>query len=126
MITTRDRIGYIRRQEHADGTFEFRFIEARIKEVRIGKNRTSVYSDRFRALDADELEDNTQIMSDHSGLVLVGEPFITNAELSRRIQNVVAYWNEHGAESILGERYEPTRREDGANEQAGEAEGSGK
>ena len=111
MITTKDRIGYIRRQEHADGTTEFKFIEAKIKSVRIGKKGTSVYSDKFRALDAGELESNTEIMSDNSALVLVGEPFITNDAMSERLQKVVAHWNKHGAETILGNRTEPPKEE---------------
>lgn len=74
VITTKDRIGYIRRQENTDGTTTFKLIEAKIKSVRIGKKGISVYSDRFRALDAEELEWNTEIMSGNSQLVLVEEP----------------------------------------------------
>jgi hypothetical protein len=111
VITTKDRIGYIRRQENADGTTEFKFIEAKIKSVRIGKKGTSVYSDRFRALDAEELESNTEIMSGNSALVLVGEPFITNDELSERLQKVVSHWNKHGAETLLGNRTELPKEE---------------
>lgn len=113
MITTKERIGYIRRQEHPDGTTEFKFIESKIKSVRIGKKGTSVYSDRFRALDAGELESNTEIMfmSGDSALVLVGEPFITNDELSAHLQKVVAHWNKHGADTLLGNRTEPPKED---------------
>lgn len=111
MITTKDRIGYIRRQEHLDGTTSFKFIEAKIKSVRIGKKQTSVYSDKFYALDAEELESNTEIMSGNSTIVLVGEPFITNDALSERLQMVVDHWNEHGAETLLGVRTEPPKEE---------------
>lgn len=112
MITTKDKIGYIIRREHADGTTTFRFIEAKIKSVRVGRNRTSVYSDRFRAIDAEELENNTEIMSTHPSLVLVGEPFVTNDELSNRLRAVVAYWNKHGAESALGNKTKPPEEDD--------------
>lgn len=112
MITTKDRIGYIRRQEHTDGTTEFKLIEAKIKSICIGKNGRSVYSDKFRALDADELEDNTQIMSDCSGLVLVGEPFVMNEELKEHLQKVVAHWSKYGAETLLGERTEPPKEKE--------------
>lgn len=111
MITTKDRIGYIRRQENPDGTTTFKFYEAKIKSVRIGKKGTSVYSDRFRALDAEELESNTEIMSGDSQLVLVGDPFITNDSMSERLQKVVAHWNKHGAETLLGNRTEPPEEE---------------
>ena len=109
MITAKDRIGYIRRQENPDGTTTFKLIEAKIKSVRIGKKGTSVYSDRFRALDAEELESNTEIMSGNSALVLVGEPFITNDAMSEWLQKVVTHWNRHGAETLLGNRTEPPK-----------------
>lgn len=111
MITTKDRIGYIRCQEHADGTTEFKYIEAKIKSVRIGKKGMRVYSDRFRALDAEDLESNTEIMSGNSRLVIVGEPFITNDAMSEHLQKVVAYWNKHGAKPLLGDRTKPTKEE---------------
>ena len=111
MITTKDKIGYIRRREYPDGTTKFKFIEAKIKSVRIGKKRTSVYSDRFYALDAEELKSNTEMMSDSSKLVLVGEPFITNGEITERLKKVVDHWNKYGAETILGNRTEPPKAE---------------
>ena len=111
VITTKDRIGYIRRQDHPDGTSDFKFIEAKIKAVRIGKKGTSVYSYRFRVFDAEELETNTKIMSDNSQLVLVGEPFITNDALSERLQKVVEHWNKHGAGTIFGNRTKPPKEE---------------
>ncbi len=111
MITTKDKIGYIRRKELADGTTEFKFIEAKIKSVRIGKKGTSVYSDRFRALDAEELEENAELMADTSRLILVNEPFIMNDEMSERLQKVIEHWNMHGAETLLGNRTEPPKEE---------------
>ena len=107
MITAKDKIGYIRRQERPDGTTEFKLIEAKIKSVRIGKKGTSVYSDRFYALDAGELESNTEMMSGLSKLILVGEPFITNDEMTERLKKVVDHWNKYGAETLLGNRTEP-------------------
>lgn len=109
MITAKDKIGYIRRQERPDGTTEFKLIEAKIKSVRIGKKGTSVYSDRFYALDAGELESNTEMMSGLSKLVLVGEPFITNDEMTERLKKVVDHWNKYGAETLLGNRTEPPK-----------------
>jgi hypothetical protein len=107
VITPKDKIGYIRRQENADGTTEFKFIEAEIKSVRIGKKGTKVYSDRFYVLDAEELESNTEMMPESSKIVLVGEPFITNAKMSERLKAVVDHWNKYGAETMLGNRTEP-------------------
>ena len=111
MITTKDKIGYIRRQENPDGTTTFKLIEAKIKSVRIGKKGTSVYSDRFRALDAEELEENAELMADTSRLILVGEPFVMNDEMSERLKNVVDHWNRYGAETLLGNRTEPPKEE---------------
>ena len=111
MITVKDKIGYIRRQENPDGTITFKLIEAKIKSVRIGMKGTSVYSDRFRAIDAEELESNTEIMSGNSQLVLVGEPFVTNDAMSERLKKVVDHWNQYGAETLLGNRTEPPKEE---------------
>lgn len=109
MITTKDKIGYICRQENSDGTTTFKLIEAKIKSVRIGKKGVSVYSDRFRALDAEELEDNTELMTDNSKLILVGEPFVMRNEMSERLKKIVEHWNKHGAETILGNWTQPPK-----------------
>ena len=102
MITSKDKIGYIRRAT-IDGKEQFKFIEAKVKSVRIGKKGTSVYTDRFYALDAEEIEFNTSMIGKGSGLMLVNEPFITTEEYSEYCRKIVDYWNEHGAKSILDE-----------------------
>lgn len=100
MITPKDKIGYIRRAT-VDGKDQFKFIEAKIKSVRVGKKQTSVYTDKFYALDAEEIEFNTEIIGKGSGIMLVNEPFITNDEYSEHCRKTVDYWNIHGARSIL-------------------------
>lgn len=112
MITAKDKIGYIRRQVNPDGTTTFKLIEAKIKSIRIGKKGTSVYSDRFCALDAEELEENAELMADTSRLILVGEPFVMNDEMSERLKKVVDHWNRYGAETLLGNRTEPQKEAD--------------
>ena len=102
MITPKDKIGYIRRAI-VDGKEQFKFIEAKIKSVRIGKKGTSVYTYRFYALDAEEIEFNTSIIGNGSGLMLVNEPFITTDEYCEHCRKTVDYWNEHGAKSIFDE-----------------------
>ena len=81
MITPKDKIGYIRRAT-VNGKEQFKFIEAKVKSVRIGKRGTSVYTDKFYALDAEEIESNTSMISKGSGLMLVNEPFITTDDYS--------------------------------------------
>ena len=102
MITPKDKIGYIRRAT-VDGKEQFKFIEAKVKSVRIGKKGTSVYTDKFYALDAEEIEFNTSMIGNGSGLMLVNEPFITTDEYSEHCRKTVDYWNAHGAKSILDE-----------------------
>ena len=70
MITPKDKIGYIRRAT-VDGKEQFKFIEAKIKSVRVGKKQTSVYTDKFYALDAEEIEFNTEMIGKGSGIMLV-------------------------------------------------------
>lgn len=100
MITPKDKIGYIRRAT-VDGKEQFKFIEAKIKSVRVGKKQTSVYTDKFYALDAEEIEFNTEMIGKGRGIMLVNEPFITNNEYSEHCRKTVDYWNIHGARSIL-------------------------
>jgi hypothetical protein len=100
MITPKDKIGYISRRT-VDGKEQFKFIEAKIKSVRVGKKQASVYTDKFYALDAEEIEFNTEMIGKGSGIMLVNEPFITNDEYSEHCRKVVDYWNIHGARSIL-------------------------
>ena len=102
MITPKDKIGYISRAT-VEGKEKFRFIEAKVKSVRIGKKGTSVYTDKFYALDAEEIEFNTSMISNGSGLMLVNEPFVTTDEYSEHCRKTVDYWNAHGAKSILDE-----------------------
>ena len=104
MITTKDKIGYIRRNKDSNGKIYYKYIESKITAVRTGKTKTSIYSKNFYALNASELEFNTKLMSDNSKLILVGESFITNDNLSVRLKKVVDYWNEHGAEDIFGDK----------------------
>lgn len=101
MITAKDKIGYIRRSNDGNGKETFKYIEGKIKRINIGKTRTSIYSDRFRALDMEEVEWNTEMMTDGRGLILVNEPFITNEELAERCKAHCEYWNEFGATSIF-------------------------
>lgn len=101
MITAKDRIGFIQRRTDENGKQHFKYIESKIKKIVVGKKKTSVYSDRFYTLELEELESNTKILNEAKGVLLVGEPFITNEKLAEWCQKNVDYWNEHGAKSIL-------------------------
>ena len=102
IITPKDKVGYISLRKDENGKEFFKFIEATIKKVVIGKTKTSVYSDKFNALDAEELISNTEMIRDMK-LMLVTEPFITSEEYSEHCRKTVDYWNEHGARSIFDE-----------------------
>ena len=100
MITTKDKIGFIQRRTDENGKQTFEYIESKIKRVVIGKRKTAVYSDKFYPLEIEELERNTEIFDKQNGILIVGEPFITNKELAEWCQKNVDYWNKHGARSI--------------------------
>ena len=103
MITTKDKIGFIQRRTDENGKQHFKYIESKIKKIVIGKKKTSVHSDRFYPLELEELESNTKFFNEEKGVLLVGEPFITNDKLAEWCQKNVDYWNEHGAKSIFDE-----------------------
>ena len=101
MITTKDKIGFIQRRTYENGKQVFEYIESEIKKIVIGKRKTSVHSDRFNPLELEELESNTRFFNEEKGVLIVGEPFITNDRLAEWCKKNVDYWNEHGARSIL-------------------------
>ncbi|MDD5022322.1 MAG: hypothetical protein PHR82_09380 [Endomicrobiaceae bacterium] len=80
MIQLTDKIGYI---QHYLSPERYKYIEAKITRINIGKKKTSVYSDRFNALDVSELESNTVFAKRglQNNFIMVQEPFITNDEL---------------------------------------------
>ena len=105
MVTPQDKIGYLIRTT-VDGKEQFKFIEAKIKYVRIGNKQTSVYTDKFYALNAEEIELNTEMIKNGSGIMLVNEPFITNDGYSEHCRKTVDYWNIHGARSIFDDDHQ--------------------
>ena len=107
-ITPNDKIGYISRRKDENGKEVFKFIEAKIKRLVVCKTKTSVYSDKFNALDAEELISNTEMIRDMK-LMLVTEPFITDEAYSAHCKKTVDYWNEHGAKSIFDSDKEDTQ-----------------
>ena len=101
MVTTKDKIGLIQRRTNSDGKQVFKYVESKIKRIVIGKKKTSVYSDGFYPLELEELESNTSFFDEERGVLIVGEPFVTNDKLAEWCQKNVDYWNEHGAKSLL-------------------------
>lgn len=93
MITPNDTIGYIRKIL-IDGKEQFEYIEANVKLVEIGKKKTKVFTDKFRPLDAKEIESNTEWLKESKTLVLITEPFITSPEITERCKRFVTRKNE--------------------------------
>lgn len=96
MITPKDTIGYIQRRRDSEGNETFKFIEAKVKRVNIGKTKTSVYTKEFYPLDAEEIESNTKIIDEGKGILLVGEPFLLKDGDSDYYRAVVGHWNTCG------------------------------
>lgn len=103
MITTKNKIGYIQRRYDENNILKFKFVIAKIKKVVIGKKKTSVYSDKFYTLDAEELESNTKCIDASKGLLLVNEPFIVKDEEIDYFNAVVDNWNENPPKDIFNE-----------------------
>lgn len=103
MITTKNKIGYIQRRYDENNIPKFKFVVAKIKKVVIGKTKTSVYSDKFYTLDAEELESNTKCIDTSKGLLLVNEPFIVKDEEINYFNAVVDNWNETSPKGIFDE-----------------------
>ena len=97
MITPKDTIGCILRHKDSEGNETFKFIEAKVKRVSIGKTKTSVYTKEFYPLDAEEIESNTKMIDTSKGFLLVDEPFLLKEGDSNYFKAVVEHWNTHGA-----------------------------
>lgn len=101
MITTQNKIGYIQRTYNENDVPKFKFIVSKIKKVVIGKKKVSVYSDKFRTLDAEELESNTRFIDTSKGLLIVGEPFIVKDEQIDYFNAVCDNWNRNPPKGIF-------------------------
>jgi hypothetical protein len=101
MIQITDKIGYI---QHYLSPERYKYIEAKVSRVNIGKKKTSVYSDRFNALDMEELESNTKFAKRglERGFIMVQEPFITNDELRAQAERWCENMNKNTEEENNG------------------------
>ena len=102
MITPKDTLGFIERRyldENSNPTF--RFIEAKVQRVNIGKKKTSVYTKEFYVLDAEDIESTTRCISISYGLLVVGEPFLLKEDQREYFQKVVNDWNKNDLKSFM-------------------------
>ena len=101
MITTKNRIGYIRRTYSENKIPHFKFIVAKVKSVRIGAKATKVYTKEFCPLDLEDLESTTEMFDNSKGIIIVQEPFILKDDEEEYFQAVVDKWNEEPPKSIF-------------------------
>lgn len=89
------KLGYIRRNNlelNPHLTEKFKFIEASFTR-RISSKGDRVYSKTFRPIDYEEIVENADMMKDHSGIILVGEPFLLDDELREKAMRWVEWAN---------------------------------
>ena len=101
MITTKNKIGYIRRTYDENNTPHFKFIVAKVKCIRMGVKATKVYTKEFYPLDLEDLESTTDMIDTETGLIIVQEPFILKDGQEEYFQAVVDKWNEEPPKSIF-------------------------
>ena len=81
------KIGYISRRTDESGKETFKFLEAN------GTRRIGVRTDTIKVkflygtTPTTEIQENTNIIRKNNGIILVGEPFITDDELSAMMRN---------------------------------------
>ena len=101
MITTKNRIGFIRRTYSENNIPHFKFIVAKVKSVRIGAKSTKVYTKEFYPIDLEDLESTTEMIDTSKGIIIVQEPFILKDDEEEYFQTVVDKWNEEPPKSIF-------------------------
>lgn len=89
------KLGYIRKRNlELNPQFEDRFVFVEDTCRRsITSKSDRVYSTKFYPLDYSEVEENTKIMKENSGLILVGEPFFLDKELRGKAVRWVEWAN---------------------------------
>ncbi len=90
------KLGYIRKNNlelnpHLKEKFQFK--ETTFTR-RISSKSDRIYSKMFYPLDYQDVVDNTNMMKDNSGLILVGEPFILDDELKEKAIRWVEWANK--------------------------------
>lgn len=89
------KIGYIRRNnlEYNPHLKKFEFKEATFTR-RISSKSDRVYSKMLACpIDYEEIVDNANMMKDHSGLIIVQEPFLLDEELREKCLQWVEWAN---------------------------------
>lgn len=90
------KLGYIRKnnlESNPHLTEKFQFKETTFTR-RISSKSDRIYSKMFYPLDYQDVVDNTNLMKDNSGLILVGEPFLLDDELREKAIRWVEWANK--------------------------------
>ena len=69
-----------------NGEAYWKLAEGKIKTITLNSKGRRVKADHFYTLDADEVEENTQWLMNTPALILVGEPFLLNDDLRKRVE----------------------------------------
>ena len=103
------KIGYIRRNNlklNPHLTEKFKFLETTFTR-KITSRSDRVYSKLFMPLDYEEIVENANIMKNHSGIMLVQEPFLLDDDLREKALKWVEWANK-----VDQSEYDPFVRSD--------------
>ena len=90
------KIGYIKRNNlelNPHLTEKFKFLETTFTR-KITSRSDRVYSKLFMPLDYEEIVENANIMKNHSGIMLVQEPFLLDDDLREKALKWVEWANK--------------------------------
>lgn len=108
------KIGYIKRHDlklDSHLSEKFRFREAACTR-RISSRGDKIYSTLFiRPIDYEEVTDNTNLMKENQGLIIVNEPFFVDDELRDKVVKWVEWANK-----AKPEEYDPWYKGSVSNE----------
>lgn len=103
------KIGYINRNNlelNPHLTEKFKFLETTFTR-KITSRSDRVYSKLFMPLDYEEIIENANIMKNHSGIMLVQEPFLLDDDLREKALKWVEWANK-----VDPSEYDPFARSD--------------
>lgn len=96
-----DSIGGLYQSTLPDGTKKWKLHEGKIIKIVQTNSGTKVHSKQFHPLFIEEIEDNTKIMEEANGYILVREVCLLTPEIRARCERWIT-WANANLDSVVG------------------------
>lgn len=91
-----DCVGYIQKYKAPnEADWKWRLVETTVDRISLCKDGVHIYTKRFRPLYDEEIESNTRIMRENTGIILTAEPFLLDDTTRAKAERWVSWINEN-------------------------------